>query len=305
MDHLSLTLLVDILDAGNLSAAARKLKMSRANVSYRLNLLERELGVQLVRRTTRRMEPTEIGLKLAAHGRTIQHEMEAARDVVATMGHSPRGRIRLSVPSGYGQMVMARWLLDFKRAYPGIVLDVRFENRIVDLMQEEVDIAVRVVSDPPEHLVARRLGPVRYVACAASAYVQAHGLPTELRGLQDCAVVTSGAVGRQLRVAGTRDQVREEVVLEPTLISEHFPFLRQAVLDGLGIGLVPDYVVADCVASGAVQVALPDWQLSIFGTAMYLLYMPNRRHTLAASTLIAFLIERASADGRQDVLLVL
>ena len=158
MDLHALTLLVEILDAGNLSEAARRLKMSRANVSYHLSAFERAVGLQLVRRTTRRIEPTEIGLQLYEHGRKIRNELEAARESVATLGQSLQGRVRLSVPSGYGQMVMSPWLIDFKRAYPGIVLDVAFENRVVDLLRDEVDIAVRVMSDPPDHLVARDMG---------------------------------------------------------------------------------------------------------------------------------------------------
>ena len=111
MDLQSLTLLVEILDAGNLSAAARRLKMSRANVSYHLNQLERSVGAQLVRRTTRRAEPTEIGLRLYQHGLAIQGELLAARESVTTLGQSLQGRVRLSVPSGYGQLVMSGWLI--------------------------------------------------------------------------------------------------------------------------------------------------------------------------------------------------
>ena len=129
MELTSLTVLVDILDAGNLSQAARNLKMTRANVSYHLHQLEKSVGVQLVGRTTRRVEPTEVGLRLYAHGRAIQNEMLAARETIATLGQGLQGRVGLSVPSGYGQMVMSDWLIDFKRLYPGIVLDVRFESK--------------------------------------------------------------------------------------------------------------------------------------------------------------------------------
>ena len=79
------------------------------------------------------------------------------------------------MPSGYGQLVMSDWLIDFKRQYPGIVLDVLFENRVEDLLRDEVDIAIRVMPEPPQNLVARELGPVRYVACASRAYAQEHG----------------------------------------------------------------------------------------------------------------------------------
>jgi DNA-binding transcriptional LysR family regulator len=296
MDLASLTLLVEILDAGNISHSARKLKVSRANVSYHLNQLEREVGVQLVRRTTRRIEPTEIGLRLYQHGRSIRNELLAARESISALGRSLQGRIRLSVPSGYGQMVMSDWLIDFKRAYPGIVLDVRFENRVVDLLHEEVDIAIRVMPEPPQALVARDLGAVRYIACASRAYAQSALLPADLEQLRSVPLITAGVVGRQLRLSAYHDGEREEVTLEPTLISEHFPFLRQAILAGLGVGLVPDYVVHDAVASGEVVTTLDRWRLSIFGTQMFMLYMPNRHQTLAASTFIEFMLARARAE---------
>ncbi len=292
MDLQSLTLLVEILDAGNLSAAARRLKMTRANVSYHLNQLERSVGAQLVRRTTRRAEPTEIGLRLYQHGIAIQAELLAARESVTTLGQGLQGRVRLSVPSGYGQLVMADWLIDFKRQYPGIVLDVVFENRIEDLLRDEVDIAIRVIPEPPQNLVARAMGPVRYVACASSEYAAKNPLPVQLDALQGAPVVTAAVIGRQLRVSAYQGETRREVVLEPTLISENFLFLRQAILAGLGIGLVPDYVVQEDVRRGDVVTTLDDWRLSIFGTQMFMLYMPNRQHTRAIRTFIDFVLER-------------
>ncbi len=293
MELQSLTMLVEILDAGNLSEAARRLKMSRANVSYHLNQFERAVGQQLVRRTTRRIEPTEIGLRLYEHGRQIRNELEAARETVTTLGQTLQGRVRLSVPSGYGQLVMAPWLIDFKRAYPGIVLDVVIENRVVDLMRDEVDIAVRVMSEPPDNLVARDMGSVRYVACATPGYAQAQGMPTTLEDLSRAPLITSAVVGRQLRLAAYLEGERHEVQLAPTLTSENFLFLREAIVAGLGVGLVPDYVVQDLVGRGEMVTALDNWKLSIFGTKMYMLYMPNRHHTRAASTFIEFMLAQA------------
>jgi len=295
MDLASLTLLVDIIDAGNLSQAARKLKMTRANVSYHLKQLEKSLGVQLVRRTTRRVEPTEVGLRLYAHGRSIQNEMQAARETITTLGQGLQGRVGLSVPSGYGQMVMSDWLIEFKRQYPGIVLDVLFENR-VDNLRDEVDIAIRVMPEPPPALIARDLGSVRYLACASAEFAQTHGLPSDLEQLRNTPLITSGVVGQQLRLRAYRGNERQEVTLAPTLISEHFPFLRQGILAGLGVGLVPDYVVMDAIASGEVVTTLDDYRLSIFGTHMYLLYMPNRHQTRAVRTCIEFLLDKARPD---------
>ncbi|WP_374365234.1 LysR substrate-binding domain-containing protein [Piscinibacter sp.] len=300
MDVNALTLLVEILDAGNLSEAARRLKMTRANVSYHLNSLERSIGQQLVRRTTRRVEATEIGLRLYEHGQTIRNEMMAAQESIASLGQSLQGRVRLSVPSGYGQLVMSQWLLEFKRLYPGIVLDVVFENRVEDLIRDEVDIAVRVMSEPPQHLVARDLGAMHYVVCASRAWAEAHGMPADLDALSNVPLIASAVVSRQLRVTAYQGIERHEVIVEPTLISENYLFLRQAVLAGLGIGMVPDYVVQQDVERGDVVTALHDWRLSIFGTRMYMLYMPNRHHTRAASTFIEFMLERAHQAGRRE-----
>ena len=295
MDLTSLSLFVDIVDCGNLSQAARKLKMTRANVSYHLAQLEKSVGVQLLRRTTRRMEPTEAGLRLYAHGRTIRNEMLAARETVTSLGQELQGRVGISVPSGYGQMVMSDWLIEFKQLYPGIVLDVLFENR-ADNLRDEVDIAIRVIQEPPPSLVARSLGDVRYLACAARSWCQAHTLPRTLQDLQGAPIITSGAVGRQLRLSAYQGSARHEVLLEPTLISEHFPVLRSAILAGLGVGLVPDYVVQAEVASGEVLTTLQDWRLSIFGTRMYLLYMPDRHQTRAVRTCIDYLLACATKD---------
>ncbi len=297
LDLSYLTLLVDIIDAGNLSQAARKLKMTRANVSYHLSQLEKAVGVQLVRRTTRRVDPTEVGWRLYEHGRTIRNEIVAAQETITNLGQGLQGRVGLSVPSGYGQMVMSDWLVEFKRLYPGIVLDVVFENRI-DNLRDEVDIAIRILPEPPPQMVAREFGTVRYLACASQAYVAAHGLPTELAQLRTQPLITANVVGRHLSLRGYRQGEREEVMLAPTLISDHYPFLREGILAGLGIGLVPDYVVRDVIASGQVLTALNDYRLSIFGTNMYLLYLPNRHQTRAARTCIDFLMDKArTAEG--------
>ena len=292
MDTNALSLLVEIVDTGNLSQAARKLKMTRANVSYHLTQLEKSLGVQLIKRTTRRAEPTEVGLRLYEHGRNIRNELAAARETITSLGQELLGRVGISVPSGYGQIVMSDWLIEFKRLYPGIVLDVLFENR-ADHLRDEVDISIRVIAEPPLSVIARSLGPMHYVACASRAYVAEHGLPATLYELRNSAIITSGVQGRQLRLSAYQGEERQEVMLEPTLISDHFPFLRQGILAGLGLGLVPDYVVQPEVASGQVLLALQEYRLSIFGSHMYLMYLPGRHQTRAVRTCIDFLLAKA------------
>ena len=126
--------------------------------------------------------------------------------------------MRLSVPSGYGQFVMTPWLLEFKKTYPDIVLDVLFENSVEDLLRDEVDIAVRIMSDPPQHLVARELGQVRYMACASPDYAASRGLPQRPEDLAGTPVISAAVIGRPLRLSAYYGgQPRQHVVLEPTV----------------------------------------------------------------------------------------
>src|SRR5690625_2750790 len=171
MNAQALVLFANIVDAGNLSRAARHLKMSRANVSYHLGQLEKEIGQQLLRRTTRRIALTEVGEQLYRHGCTIRDELTRAHESVTSLGKTLQGAVSISLPTGFGGMVMADWMLDFKKAFPGISLQVLFENRVDDLLYKEVDMAVRVMSAPPEQLVATLLAPVQYLICAGTSYV--------------------------------------------------------------------------------------------------------------------------------------
>lgn len=293
MDAHSLALFVDIVEAGNLTLAARNMKMSRANISYHLSQLEKSVGMQLMRRTTRRVELTEVGLRLYQHGRVIRNEVLAARESVATLGQGLHGCVRLSLPTGFGHMVMSGWLIEFKRRYPDIALDLLFDNRVDDLLRDEVDVAVRVMSEPPQQMIAIELAQVRYVTCASTGYARKHAMPARLEELGSVPLITSAVAGRDLTVSAYQGDERRELTLHPTLASENFQFLREAILAGLGIGLVPDYVVERDVAEGLVVTTLADWRLSVFGTRMFLLRMPGRYQTLASRTLIEFIVQKA------------
>lgn len=139
------------------------------------------------------------------------------------------------------------------------------------------------------------LAKVRYVLCPTSEYAASNGMPAVLEDIASVPLITSAVGGRELRVSAYRDDERREVSLRPTLASENFQFLRKAVLAGLGVGLVPDYVVKQDLHEGRMVTALPEWRLSIFGTRMFLLRMPGRYQTPAARTLIGFVVGRMRA----------
>lgn len=295
MDSNALSLLVEIIDAGSLSKAAARMGMSRANASHRLAQFERQLGQQLMRRTTRRIEPTELGWKLYEHGCNIRHEMQAARESVDTLGKALQGRVRLSVPSGYGQQEMSGWLTEFMLQHPGITLEVIFDNAIEDLMAGAVDCAVRVMTEPPTHLVARNLGRVNYVVCAAPELIRQYGMPQTLQELIRLPLVTSSLTEQALRLAGYQSGQRE-LDLRMRLVSPNFYFLRDALLRGLGAGVVPDYMVRAFIASGdLVHVPIDEESLAFLSTFKFLLHMPSHYPTRALATLMDFLLEKAAS----------
>jgi DNA-binding transcriptional LysR family regulator len=275
MDVNALLLFVEILDAGNLSQAARTRKMTRANISYHLGRLEKSVGLQLVRRTTRRIEPTEAGLMLYQHGRAIRDELLATHEAVASLSQGLHGSVRMSVPTGFGQLVMSSWLIEFKQLYPSIRLELLFDNRVDDLLRDEVDIAIRVMSEPPLNLVARELGQVHYLACASADYAAKNGMPSEPKELVNFSLITSTVVGRALKISAYRADDRLELVLQPALASENFQFLHGAILAGLGVGLVPDYVVKEDILAGRVVTSLNDWRLSISALGCFWFECPS------------------------------
>ena len=135
------------------------------------------------------------------------------------------------------------------------------------------------------------------VVARAKAYAAARGLPQRPEDLANCPVISAAVIGRPLRLSAYYGGLpRQHVVLEPTVVSRNYVFLRDAIRAGLGVGIVPDYVVHRDLAAGELLPALTPWRLSIFGRAMYMLYMPNRHHPRAISMMIEFILARAQAS---------
>ncbi|CAN0381128.1 unnamed protein product, partial [Phaeothamnion confervicola] len=258
-----------------------------------LNQVERAVGAQLLRRTTRRLELTEVGQRLYTHGQRIRDELMEARDAAQTLGTSLHGRVRISVPTGFGQVVMAPWFLEFRKLHPGVGLQVHFDNRVDDLLRHEVDLAIRLIEDPPLGLVAREIGRASYVACASAQYERDFGLPKSLEELAARELIST-STGGKITLTAVRGEARHEVTVEPSLTSENFLFLRDAVLAGVGMGVLPGYLVESELAAGQVVRALSEWQLVIYGTRMYLLRRQDRFPTLALRTLMDFIIAKAA-----------
>jgi len=298
IDLNALALLVEIIDAGSLRSAATRNKLSPSAVSYRLKTLETTLGVQLLRRTTRRIEPTAFGWRLYEHSRSIVEELAQVRAEASTVGQAPRGSVRLSVPTGLGDALITRQLIDFRLQYPDVELEVLFENRIFDLLADEIDIALRIISKPPESLRAMDLGAVDWVLCASPVFLGVHGVPTQLNDIASLEISCSAAVGRKLRIAAMRDGQRTTIEVEPRLRSENFLFLKQAVVAGVGVGILPFYQVEAELGSGQLVGLMPEYRFSVFGSRVMLLAVPDRFRTAASRVLIQFLCQSVRAELR-------
>lgn len=294
MDLQALTIFVEIVDGGNFSQAARTLNMSRANVSYHIGQLEKSLGAELLRRTPQGVELTNIGQQVYQHAKSIVHASALMREAVSANESEERliGKIGLSAPTGFGQLVMGPWLIEFKKKYPGIILDVRLENFIDNLVKDGVDVAIRVTPEPPPMVVARDLGPVHYTLCASSEWVSQNHLPQSTTELRHTPIITSGGVSGRVHMIATQNNQEEKIDFVPTLMSRSYPFVLDCILSGIGVGLVPDYVILPHLQTGKVVQILSEYQFSIDRNHIYMMYMPNRYQTRATTLFIDFLTDK-------------
>tara|TARA_R110000751_G_scaffold98775_3_gene191988 strand:+ start:2888 stop:3793 length:906 start_codon:yes stop_codon:yes gene_type:complete len=297
VDIKNLQFLSAVVEAGSMSSAARRLGTSRSHVSRRLKALEQSMQVQLFRRTTRRVEPTQIGWALYEHAARISQELQALQATVDDLGKNLRGHIRLSVPVALGQQVVGPLLLEFANLYPEVSLQLTFSNRIFDLVAAEIDVAIRVTSTPPDTLVARDLGPVDWALCASPAYLQQHGTPQQPDDLLQLDMVSVNLPEQRLPLELFDGRQTHTLTLRPRLQTEDMPFLKRAALANVGFALLPLYSVQHELDSGELSRLLPDYRarVSAWGDQLYLLTAPNLYPTLATRALIEFLNSRLRA----------
>lgn len=184
MDDSDYALFARIIEAGSLSAAARKLLISPAMVSKRLMRLEQRLGVRLIHRTTRKLSLTAAGTQFYEDVTQILQSIEQAEARISGVRDEPIGILRVSAPTSFGRLHIAPHLHDFLERYPGVELEFDLTDRIVDLFAGQIDLAVRITSNVPENLDAYRLGANRRVLCASQAYLDRHGEPKDMKDLQ-------------------------------------------------------------------------------------------------------------------------
>ncbi|MBP0594965.1 LysR family transcriptional regulator [Paraburkholderia sp. LEh10] len=291
MDLNLIGLFVEIVDSRSLSAAARKLGMTRANISQRLKLLERETGAQLLRRSTRSFELTQAGHTLYDCGQRMLEDLSTARASIDSLGQTLSGRVRISVPTGFGRMFIGSRLLEFARMYPGITLNVTFNNRIEDLIAAEVDVALRITATPPLDYVARNICSIDWNLYAAAGYMEKHGPIDCPEDLESQTLVASPYPGRRvtMKLMHREDEADVHMItMQPALQSQDYPFLTDAVCQGMGIGLLPAYV-PHAPTSCALLRILPQYRVVGMQNTLYIVTLPNRFPSPATQALIDYL----------------
>ncbi|MBN6151466.1 LysR family transcriptional regulator [Xanthomonas sp. AmX2] len=258
MDRIGdIALFLRVLDLGSISAAARSLDLSVAVASQRLRRLERELGVRLLHRTTRRLHPTPEGQQLAEQGRALVEDLESLAG--SLRGEGAAGTLRVTMSASFGRQYVSPLLPQFMARYPQLRLSVHLSDNVVDLVSEGFDLAIRIGALRDSSLVARRIAGNRRVLCASPDYLRRHGAPATPRELaRHACLLLSGAEGRQdvWRLHGAQGE--EAVKVSGPMESNLGEVLRDAAVNGLGIALHSVWHVAEDLRNGRLQVVLPD-----------------------------------------------
>ena len=298
LDRLSpLQLFTAVADAGSFSAAARRLDVGPVQASATIARLERELGVRLFERSTRRLRLTEAGEQWLPHARQMLATWEAGQAALSAAAGTQAplsGRLRVSLPSDLGRQHLWRWIEDFcaAEAGPGVQLDVRMSDRLADLVQDPVDHAVRYGEPPDSGLVALPLAPDnRRVLCASPAYIARHGTPrtaAELRNHACLRFVLGESVHARWRFTAPDGEVTA-VEVSGERVADDGGLVRAWALAGLGLAYKSRLDVMDDLAAGRLVPLLPGWQ----GEPAPLHWMAVGRHGLTPA--VRRLAERVRA----------
>ena len=292
MDHLSaMAVFARVVEMESFSGAARDLGLSKSAVSKRVGRLEDRMGLRLLNRTTRRLSLTEAGAAFYEGCRRVVAEAEAAERAVTRLASAPRGRLKVNAPMSFGVRHLAPALPDFMARYPELTVDLALNDRLVDLVEEGFDVAVRIVRLEDSSLIARRLAPNRLVLCAAPFYLRAHGAPRAVEDLKghECLLYSYLAAGDVWRLCGPGGERR--LAVTGRLHINNGNALLAAALGGLGVALLPCFICGEDLRAGRLIQVLPEWS-GPADTAIAAVYPASRNLSPKVRVFVDFLAER-------------
>lgn len=297
MDRLSaMTTFVTVVNAGSLSAASRKLGSSLTAVSRQITALETRLGTKLAHRTTRKLRLTEAGEAFYRHCVRILGDVQSAEDEVANRHGTLRGRLAVSVPVAFGRLHVVPLLPQFMMRYPNIVVDLQMDDLSIDLIERGVDVAVRFGPLPDSSsLNARKLGSYRMITCGTPGYFERRGVPStpaEL-GAHDC-LVHAREPNPEWHFRG-EDGHKTIVRPRAVLLSNNADALREALLAGSGLALLPTWAIQDALNDARLQLVLKAFAPP--RTTVHALCARQTWATARARAFIDFLISQLAPSG--------
>jgi DNA-binding transcriptional LysR family regulator len=257
---------IRVVELGSFSKAATDLGVGQPSVTKQIAQLEKHLGSRLLHRTTQGVSVTEVGALYAEHCRRIAHEVEEADHVALQAQSQMQGQLRISTSVAFGRRVLAPLLIEFIREHPQLQIDLSCEDRHVNLLEQGVDVAIRMGRLADSTLGSRYLGSNPWVLVGAGSYLKARGTPRTPDELRAHSALIYSTVQGDARWTFTRPQrsgdvQRREVVVHGPLRSNNLSALLTAARGGLGLAVLPLYVAHDSIRSGSVQVLLKDWLL--------------------------------------------
>lgn len=283
---------VAIAQTKRLGAAADRLGLVRSAVSRRLREIEERLGVQLVTRNTRNLSLTEAGHEYYSRALAILEEVDAAESNLSKASTDATGRLRVSAPVSWSVKHLAPLTSEFNERYPGLELDINLNDRVVDVIEEGFDVALRISRLKDSNLVAREIAPVHHVVCASPAYFRRRGTPKRPDDLRHHRGLTYANVDERLcwqfRDPGTRKLFSVDV---PAMVRvDNGDALREMAIAGAGVAILPTFIVCHAIEAGILQTALTDFIRPPLH--LYAIY-PSRRHLPAkVRVFVDFLLEK-------------
>jgi len=280
-----------VVEHRSFSGAAAALGVSKATVSKAISRLEARLGTMLFHRTSRRLTLTDSGTALAERAQRILNEGQCAEEQALDAASAPAGLVRLAAPLTFGIKHLAPALADFLAEHPAIRIDLRLSDAFVDIVGDGIDVAIRIAELPDSSLLARRLGPVTAYVVGSPAYFEKHGRPRHPADLATHACFTyantaNPDVWRLRKAGGEEASVRVEGPLRTDNGEAMLPGLRA----GLGLAILPGFIVDADIAEGRLEAVLTDW--SIGASALHLVTPPGTLRPARVEALIEFLADR-------------
>jgi DNA-binding transcriptional LysR family regulator len=290
---------VAVVETGSFTAAADRLDSAKSAISRRVSALEERLGAQLLRRTTRRINLTETGRSFYERSARILADLDEAESAVAQEHGELRGTLRVALPLSFGIRHMCEPIAEFSRRHPRVDFDLDFNDRRIDLVEEGVDLAVRIGRLADSSLIARRLFEVRNIVCGSKRYFDDHGTPQTPDDLRDhrCLVYGNLADPRKW-VCKDATGNRIQVDVNPSMTATSGDFLCAAASQGLGIAMQPTFIAGDAISRGELVPILTNYEWPV--SPAYAVYPPTRHLSYRVREFIDYLVEHFSGTPHWD-----